>query len=526
MKKSRLLALMLVAALMFSVFAGCAKTETETTAGGSEGSESEQQSGEGNVRRDIVIGEGSDVVSLDPIEITDNYSAHVLYMTNDGLMKLNENTEIVPWLAESVEEVSETEYIFHLREGVMFHNGEELKASDVKFTLERVKNSPKQGYLLAVLDKVEIIDDYTVRTTLSEPYAPFLLNLTESQTVIVNEKAVTEAGDKYAQNPVGTGPMKFSEWKANDHVTLVKNENYFMGAPEADSITIKVYPEASSRSIALETGEVDLITPVPPVDINRIKENPDLETIEMVSSTLSYVTLNTSKKPLGNLQVRQAMEYLTDKDTLIEVVREGYGVKAHSPIPTIGAMYDETLEDMYTFDVEKAKELLTEAGYADGFTVTMNVSSDDNKRLAECMQSEFAKANITMNIEVMEFGALLAYLNTGEHDMFIMGWSQGNTNPDKTLTNNFHSSMIGASGNRSWLNSPEVDGWIEAARRTTDTAVQKENYDKVQRYVMENAIWIPLYQTINVSAFNKDAEGIVWYKHGWGDFTNMVIRES
>ena len=210
MKKSRLLALMLVAALMFSVFAGCAKTETETTAGGSEGSESEQQSGEGNVRRDIVIGEGSDVVSLDPIEITDNYSAHVLYMTNDGLMKLNENTEIVPWLAESVEEVSETEYIFHLREGVMFHNGEELKASDVKFTLERVKNSPKQGYLLAVLDKVEIIDDYTVRTTLSEPYAPFLLNLTESQTVIVNEKAVTEAGDKYAQNPVGTGPMMFS----------------------------------------------------------------------------------------------------------------------------------------------------------------------------------------------------------------------------------------------------------------------------------------------------------------------------
>ena len=86
--------------------------------------------------------------------------------------------------------------------------------------------------------------------------------------------------------------------------------------------------------------------------------------------------------------------------------------------------------------------------------------------------------------------------------------------------------MIGASGNRSWLNSPEVDGWIEAARRTTDTAVQKENYDKVQRYVMENAIWIPLYQTINVSAFNKNAEGIVWYKHGWGDFTNMVIRES
>lgn len=525
MKTSKILALTLVCVMAFSLFAGCAKTGQETTAAGSQGATTAATAA-GKVRTDIIMGEGSDVVTLDPIEVTDNYSARALWMIHDNLFKLNEKTEIVPSLVEKYEEVSPTEYIFHIRKGVKFHNGEELKASDVKFTLDRVKNSPKNGYLLAKVTEVSIVDDYTVKMVLSEVYAPIFLNLTESQTVILSEKAVKEAGDKYAQNPVGTGPMKFDSWKANDNIKLVRNDEYWEYTPKTTSFTIKVIPEASSRTIALETGEIDLMTPVPAVDFDRVKKNENIGSREMVSSTLSYITLNTSKKPFDNVKVRQALSYLVNKDSLIDVVQEGRAVKAYSPLPTVASMYNNKLEDMYTFDVEKAKKLLTEAGYADGFSCEIAVSSDINNRAAQVIQSDFAQANIKLDINVMEFGALLSYLNGGTHDLFIRGWSQGNTNPDKTLTNNFHSSMIGASGNRAWLNSKEVDTWIENARKTLDKAEQKENYDKVQQYVMENAIWIPMYQTITLSAFNKNADGIVWYDHGGGNYTNMVINEK
>ena len=526
MKKTKVTALVLATVMAFSLFSGCTKTQdpgkeppkTDNPAGN-------QPTDSGKTRTDIVIGESVDIVSLDPIEITDNYSAKALWTIHDNLIKLNENTELVPWLAESYEEVTPTEYLFHIRKGVKFHNGEELKASDVKFSLDRVRTSAKQAYLLEKVSDISVVDDYTVKMTLSEVYAPILLNLSESQVVILNEKAVKEGGDKYAQNPVGTGPMKFDSWKPNDYLKMTRNEEYWAYKPAASSITIKVIPEASSRTIALETGEVDFISPVPPVDIERVSNMEKIKADKMVSSRLAYICINMKKSPFDNVKVRQALSYLTDKETIIDAVLEGNAIPAESPLPTIGTMYNKNVEGMYPYDAEKGKALMAEAGFPQGFSCEVAVSSEDNSRIAQVLQSTWSAANVTLDINMMEFGAMLSYLNTGAHDMVIMAWSQGNTNPDKTLTNNFHSAMVGASGNRSFLESKEVDGWIEGARRTTDTAEQKALYDQVQQYVMDNAIWIPLYQSVVCTAYNSKAEGIIWYKHGGFDYTNMVIKE-
>lgn len=526
MNRTKVTALVLSAVMALSLFAGCKKTPTEDTGKDNPGTPStDKPQDTTKTRTDIIIGESADIVSLDPIEITDNYSAKALWTINDNLIKLNENTELVPWLAESYEEVSPTEYVFHIRKGVKFHNGEELKASDVKFTLDRVRTSTKQAYLLEKVSDITVVDDYTVKMTLSEVYAPILLNLSESQVVILNEKAVTEAGEKYAQNPVGTGPMKFDSWKANDYLKMTRNDDYWAYKPAATSITIKVIPEASSRTISLETGEIDFMSPVPPVDIERVSTSDKITADKMVSSRLAYMGMNMKKKPFDNVKVRQALSYLTDKQTIIDVVLEGNAIPAESPLPTIGTMYNKNVEGMYPFDVEKGKALMAEAGYPDGFSCEIAVSSDDNSRIAQVLQSTWAQANVTLDINLMEFGAMLTYLNTGNHGLFILAWSQGNTNPDKTLTNNFHSSMVGASGNRSFLESKEVDTWLEDARRTTDTTEQKALYDNVQQYVMENAIWIPLYQSVVCTAYNNKAEGIIWYKHGGFDYTNMIIKE-
>ena len=517
----KFLALSLAMVMVFAMFAGCTKTEKPSD--GENGGTGAPTTGD-KKRTDLVFAEMSDIVTLDPADSTDTYSNKAINMIFDTLVDIDADSNFIPGLAESWEEVSDTEIVFHLRKGVKFHNGEELKASDVKFTLDRVKENPKSKAMLAQVSSIDIVDDYTVSLKLTAPYAPIYVNLTEGACHILNEKAVTEAGADVNKTPVGTGPMMLKEWKVNDEAYLVRFDEHWAGTPVTTSIRLRVIPESSSRTIALENGEVDIIESVPSVDIARLKENPNITTDEKESQTVVYMGINHSKPPFDNKDVRKAMHYAIDKQSLIDVICEGYAIPGTSPFPTIMPSFNEDIKDMYTYDVEKAKALLAQAGHADGFNATIYVSSDERNRAAQLIQSDFAKVGITLDIEMMEFGTLMEYCNGGTHDMFILGWGHA-TNQDRTMTNNFHTDMIGASGNRSWYSNPEFDAILEQARGEMDWPTREALYKQAQEMVMDDVAWIPLWQPMLVNAYNKNLEDMVWYKRGGGYYTNAYIAE-
>lgn len=525
--KKRFLALFLAAIMVLSMLSGC-KTKEGPTPGGTklpnDPKTGTDTKGDNVERTDIVMATTADIVTLDPQDCTDGYSGMALRYIFNCLVKFDENSECVGDLAERWENPSPTEYTFYLRKGVKFHNGEELKASDVKFTFDRILANPKSKYILETMTDCNIIDDYTISIKLSKPYSPILNSLAEYQGSIVNEKAVTESGADMKMNPVGTGRMKLGEWKPNDYTKLVRFDDCWEEKPIMTSFTLRVIPEPATRTIALETGEVDIVTAVTAIDVKRVQENPNLATKEYAGQALTYVAPNILRKPFDDVRVRQAMNYATDRQSIIDVVYEGQAIPATSPFPNIMPSWDKDL-DIYKYDVEKAKALLVEAGYPNGFTANLLVSSEERSRVAQVMQSDWAKVGITLTIDQVEFGTLLEKTNMADYDLFMLSWGHA-LNQDRTLTTNFHSDNIKGGGNRAGWVDEETDRLIELGRTEIEWPKREQAYKDVQRRVVEQAVWVYLFQQVNYTGMNKNLEGIVWHKSTNHDYGNMYITKA
>ena len=525
----RFISLSLALVMMLAMFAGCSEKEatatkapdaTATEAAGTPSTEGK------NIRTDLVICNTADVVTLDPPESTDTYSNTVINMVFDTLIDLDADSNYKPGLAESWDISDDSKTItFHIREGVKFHNGETLTPTDVKFSLDRAKYEIAQSK--AMLESVEEIlcDDEAMTVTLKmiEPSAAILVNLTEGAMHIQNKKFVEEHPDDINQHACGTGPMMLEEWHINDYVMLKRFDEHWAGTPVTTSIKIRVIPEPTSRTIALEAGEIDWLAGVNSIDIARVMENEKLKTMEVPGSSIVYIAPNQNREPWNNKLVRQALHYATDKATMIEVVYEGYALPGESPFPNIMPFWKSNPVE---FDLEKAKALLAEAGYPDGLgrTIELGVSSDERNRMAQILQSDCAKIGIDIKIELMEFGALMEHCD-GNHDLIMLGWGHA-TNQDRTMRMNFHSSTIGANGNRAWCNNPDIDRLIDAGAVEMNQEKREAIYHELQDLIADETPWIPIMQQITVYGMNKNLEGIEWYKRGGGYYCNGYVIED
>lgn len=508
MMKNKMTALFLLVVMSLSLLAGCSNNEVVDTESGTTSADN-TQAGE-KIRTDIVIGVSSDVVSPDPHDQNDTNSGRVIRMMFDTLVHSDVNGVITPALAESWEAVSDTEYRFRLREDVKFHNGYDFTAEDVVYSLERQMNSPKVKTFVSAIDTVTANDKYTVTITTKQPYAPLLYNLSLVQSSIICSKHMSEltaAGKKYSEQPVGTGPMVFSSWLPNDNFTVKAFDEYWGEKPKATSISVRVIPESSSRTIALETGEIDVIESVPAIDIPRIMDNNSLKTVSQTSTSVTYVSFNTRKTPFDNVKVRQALSCAVDKEAIIDVICEGYAVEMNTIYPPAMPSYDENL-DLYPYDIERAKTLLSEAGYPDGFTIEIATSGDERNRIAQLLQSDFSKIGVNLDITLLEWGAYLDYIGGTDHQMYIVGWSSG-MEPDGSTTPLFHSDSVGPTGNRSWYQNEELDELIDKGKSTLDMDERIGIYGEIQQIIMEDAVWIPLFARETVIAMNKNLEGMV-----------------
>ncbi|WP_321329749.1 glutathione ABC transporter substrate-binding protein [uncultured Ilyobacter sp.] len=475
-----------------------------------------EKSEEGSkVKKDtLTVAQPADAKALDPHATNDQPSARVMTQIYDRLAEIDNDMNIIPGLAESWEQPDSFTTIFNLRHGIKFHNGEELKASDVKFSLERELKTATVSHIVEGIDKVEVLDDYTVKVTTTDPCGAILYNLAHPASSILNEKSVTKSGKNYGQEPIGTGPYKFVSWDAGDKITLEANSEYFNETPAIKNLVFRNIVEGSNRVIGLETGEIDIAYDIEPIDSERVATHDDLKFTQQEAPSLDYIGFNMKKKPFDNKKVRQAIATAVNVDDLIEAVLMGAGTKANSPIGPKVFGYNPNAK-AYKFNVEKAKQLLTEAGYPSGFE-TVIWTNDNPIRMQVCqiVQAQLKEIGIEMRIEPMEWGAYLESTARGEHDMYILGWGTTTGDADYGLYALFHSSTQGGPGNRSFYKNPAVDNLLDKGKSSTNPEERKALYGEAQEIIQEDLPVLSLfYKNINAGMQNN-VEGFVLHPSG------------
>ena len=277
--------------------------------------------------------QGSDVTSLDPHQGKETPAVQVTSQIFDTLVAVDPATnELFPQIAESWDIVDDLTYVFHIRQGIKFHDGTELTAEDVKFSLDRAIASSAVSYIVDFIDTVTVNDDYTVTIVTDAPYGPTLRNLAIPFAAIVPKHVVEADEQNFILNPVGSGPYTFVEWKQGDHVTLKAFDDYYAGKALTENLIMKVVPETSQRSIALETGEIDLAYDLAVNDLPKVRDNAALTAYEIPSLSCWYISMNMNKAPFDNALVREALSYAIDRQLLVDALNMGSGQPADAII--------------------------------------------------------------------------------------------------------------------------------------------------------------------------------------------------
>lgn len=461
--------------------------------------------------------------SLDPHAANDGYSLYVMTNIYETLVKLNQDLELEPGLAESYDQIDDTTWEFKLREDVTFHDGSEFNAEVVKANLDRVRDeavgSPLE-FLFTEISDVEVIDDYTVHVTTEEPFAALPSHLAHpgghmiSKEVIDADYAQMEAGGdpltEVNRTPVGTGFFEFEEISEGDHITLTRNDDYWGDNASPSEVTFKAVPEDGTRIAELTTGDADLIYPVNPSDVEQIDSTDGTHVEQNQSANMTYMGFNTEKEPFDDPVVRRAIAMAVDKNAIIDEMLEGIPSVAETPLnPTVHGYSDEL--NPIEYDKEEAARLLEENGYEDGFTAQIVVNDRTTADIATYIQEELSDLNITLEINQMEAGAYQEFTADGQHDIFMGSWGTVTLDADYGLYPMFHSDNIGAPGNRTRFNNEEVNQLLDDARVEQDEETRLELYKEAQQIIIDEAPLVPVYHSVLLAGIQEDLEGYYQY---------------
>lgn len=465
----------------------------------------------------LVFAQGTDAETLDPHSITSSPNAIPIMALYDTLVKYDENLDIVPSLATSwsVSEDGLT-MTFHLREGVKFQDGTPFNADAVVFNIERLLDPntrvPLRTYI-SFVKSAKAVDEYTVELTLKYRHAPALARLTAPLNSMASPTAVEKYGKDFSSHPVGTGPFKFVEWVKDDHILLAKNEDYWGNVPAIDELMIRVIPDDESRVLALESGQVDVTVRVPPLDVPRLKSE-GLNVIVAPDTRVMYIGMNNQYDMLKDKRVRQALNYAVNKEAIVQVLLQGYAHVMDSPLTPESFAYKSLGE--YTYDPAKAKQLLAEAGYPDGFELTLMTPHGRylmDYRVSEAVQGYLAKVGITLKVKEMEWATyistLLQPLDKTPLQLFLLGWGPWILDPDQMLYPLFSSSQWPPNGfATAFYKNDTVDELLKTGTSITDSAAREEAYGKAETIIWDEAPWIFMYQNQQVVATSAKVKGV------------------
>lgn len=460
----------------------------------------------------ITVAQGVDADTLDP-QMTSSSAAWSITMNIfDTLLTRDTQGKLQPGLAVSYKAINDTTWEFKLRPNVKFQNGEPLDAEAVKFTLTRALDPALKSILASTIntiDRVDVIDPLTVNITTKgpDPILPSRLSMQNGQ--ILPPKYTKEVGNEgFAKKPVGAGPYKFVNWQKDEAITLQAVPDNWR-QPKIATVVFKPIPEGSSRVAAIKTGAVDIAAAIPPVDYAGVKSSDKTVGIEVFSNRAFLLNMDTINfKPFQDVRVRQAMNYAIDKEAIIKNTLNGFGKPIGSSVIPEAFGYDPNVKP-YPYDPEKAKQLLADAGYPNGFEVGFDTTLGrypQDKEIAEVVAGQLSKVGIKVNVQGFEWGAFYDGVKAKKrapiHDI---GMSADLFDADQTMANHFYS--VNSIWSR-WKN-PEFDKLLEQSRTTIDPAARQQLLAKAGQIQHDDAAMVYLHQIVYLYGVNKRVQGWV-----------------
>ena len=470
----------------------------------------------------LTMAQKAEIKTLDPQKATDSVSRSIIKLINQTLVYIDNEGNIVPELAQEITKVSPKETLIKIKNDIKFSNGETLTIDDVLFSLERAKASPKMSQDLYMIESFEKVDDRTLKINTLYDAGNLLHKLASGGVAIINKKAF----EKDENNIVGTGMFKLKEWVAGEKLVLERNEFFKDSKSNIDTLVVKFVPEANSRMIMLETGEIDLARDLLPLDFKKISEDTKFTTVEIETPSNMFLGFDLRNELLADKRVRQAIAYAINNEDLVKTVFNGSASVATSPVPKITTGHNENSNN-YPQNIEKAKQLLAEAGYPNGFNIELFVS-EDNQRIdmAVIIQDNLKKIGINAEIKTFQWAA---YVSTIENPniikpLFIMSWNISNDDPDEVLYPLYHISQIDAHTNVVFYKNEKFDNLISEARETTDKEKRMKLYEEAQDIIQEDLPHYTLVYPKQNFAYKASIKNIKYNKRAYLDFQDTIIE--
>ena len=490
---------------------------------------------------DLVIALGSEATAIDPHYHNTGNNNQIVFHIFDTLIKQGSNQELLPGLAVSWEAVDDTTWEFKLREGVTYHDGSPFTADDVVFTIERAPNVPDSPssftHTVTSITDIEVVDDHTIRFTTAEP-APLLPTDLSILRIVSRENGEGATTSDYNSGAaaIGTGPFKLAEYVPGDRIVLEANDDYFDGRPQWDSVTLRPITSDPSRVAALLAGDVDVIERVPPADVAQLKDNPDVVLSQGVSNRVIYIHLDSARdttpfiqakdgseipNPLRDVRVRQALSLAIDRDEIVEQVMEGIAIPAGQLLPDGFFGTSEDIE-VPEYDPDQARALLAEAGYPDGFRLTIHGPNDryiNDEQVVQAIAQMWARIGIDAQVETMPRSvyfsratgntdlcpdeAMAASGPCSEFSVMLVGWGSDTgeaSSPLRALLATKDSARGLGGTNRGRFSSAEMDALLDEAMRTVNDEERWELLAQAQEAAMAEVGLIPTHFQVNTWA--------------------------
>jgi dipeptide transport system substrate-binding protein len=496
--------------------------------------------------------DGFDVVQYNSL-VTTNASADQLM---NRLVEYDARSrKLVPSLARSwTTSADGLSYTFQLRPGVAFHHTDyftpsrTLNADDVLFSFKRMLDpthpwykSAANGYphaqslqLPKLVKSIVKVNDQTVRFELNYPDATFLAKLSMGFASIYSAEYAEKllAADKTKDlnsKPVGTGPFVLKSYKKDILIRYVANTSYFGHVPKISQLIYEITPDPSVRVQKLKTGECQITLSPTPQDIHSAQNNPDFRQLHTPAFQTAFVAFNSQKKPFSDVRVRQAINLAFDRTAYVKAVFDGLALPATLPYPPSTWGYNQAIKP-YPLNLAKAKQLLTQAGYPNGFSTTLWVrptgsSSNPNPKIgAELLQSDLARIGIKATINVIEWSELIRRGKAGQHEMLFMGWSGDDGDPDDFLTPQFSCAAVKSGTNFARYCNPKLDKLISDGLRSSNYAQRSKLYNQAQSIIHEQAVWLPLVHPTTFALTRKNVTGYNLNPFGHQDFSTVELR--
>ena len=500
--KKKLMAFLLLASLLCAALTGCGGSSTEKTP---EGGQTQTGSTDA-VANEITVGIAQDLDdSLDPHLAVAAGTKEVMFNVFEGLMKPTSTGDLTPAVAESYT-VSEDRltYTFTLREGVKFHNGDEVTAEDVVYSISRCADTTDGTPLVeafSVIQSVEAVDARTVAITIAEPSNEFISYMTT---------AILPADyDQQDTAPVGTGPFKFVSRAAQDNIVLERFDEYWGTPAYLDKVTFKIMENADSLVMSLQSGAIDLCSHLTSTQVAQL--GGDFYVAEGTMNLVQALYLNNAEKPFDDVRVRQALCYAVDKQGIIDLAFDGYGSPIGSSMyPAFGKYFDESLTNYYTKDVEKAKSLLADAGYPNGFEMTITVPSNYQPHIdtAQVLVEQLKEIGVTAKIELVEWGTWVSDVYAGrQFQSTVVGVDASNMTARALLerfTSDYAKNFIN-------YNNADYDALFQQALVTYDDGEQTAIYKAMEKNLTENAANVYIQDLADLVAVRQGLEGVTFY---------------